>query len=68
MNIEILNAELVCPLALVACVPRLLQHGGGTLHVYKRAETGWLEYLLVCPSITIGMVQRTEGAPYEFHS
>lgn len=64
MKIEILNAEEICLLALVACMPRLIYQGGGTLHV----PSGWLEYLLVCPSITIGMIQRTAGAPYEFHS
>lgn len=68
MNIHISNAEEVCPLALVACVPRLLHQGGGTLHVQKRQPNGWLEYTLSCANITVVMVQRSEGAPYEFHS
>jgi hypothetical protein len=44
------------------------------IHVRDRTKDGWLEYLLclyradASRIITIGMIQREVGAPYEFHS
>lgn len=45
------------------------------LHVMPRTADGWLEYGLEIKSVVdgernfyIGMIQRTPGAPWEFHS
>ena len=64
--------------AYLAVCRRLLRWGDenlqATVHVHPRDMHGWLEWLLVLRRsdasliITIGMIQRTPEAEFEFHS
>ena len=61
------------PEAYLAACRRLLRWGGentsAIVYVASRRRDGWLEWgIQIVGSIHIGMIQRTPGAEFEFHS
>lgn len=76
MIIEIINRELAEHDALVNALARTLYHQNVkkvTIFVNERDKHAWLEYGLKFEythggQMFIGMIQREQGAQYEFHS
>lgn len=63
--------------AFRAACTRVLRWGDDTsarIHTNPREDSGWLEWLIVIDNadgtraITIGLIQREPGAPFECHS